>query len=153
MQLDDFNDFAPSSGAASGGGQGDFLARERELLGDEFGPTPTGLPSSSDFNEKSSGFPEFESSAPSATQNSRPSSDFVSSFERDPPKQQSASVAIDDDDEDEDDLVGGGGAAAVGGNDDAVQQFQSQYPDLDLYPAQPQQTQSQPSQQQVCSPV
>jgi len=101
------------------------------------------LPSSSDFTDGnagggSGGFPEFESSAP-ATSNSRPSNDFVSSFERDPPKQQKQATVAIDDDEDDDDAPGGGS----GGND-AVQQFQSQYPDLDLYPAQT----SQPQQSQ-----
>lgn len=145
-QLDDFNDFAGSAGGSGNGGgggaQGDFLARERELLGDEFGPTPAGLPSSSDFDSSGSAsrFPELDIAPTAAAAASRPSSDFVSSFERDPPKKskpQQASVAFDDDEDDEDHQL------PAGGNDE-VQQFQSNYPDLDLYPAQ----QAAPQQQQ-----
>ena len=146
-QLDDFNDFSagPTSSSAAGQ-QGDFLARERELLGDEFGPTPTGLPSASDFQDPSSAsrshFPELDDAAAPSNGAARPASnDFVSSFQRDPApsaKPNSASVAIDDDDDD-DDLMGGGARAAPAAereDDSAVQQFQSQYPDLQLYPPQ-----------------
>lgn len=146
--LDDFNDFSagPTSSSAAGQ-QGDFLARERELLGDEFGPTPTGLPSASDFQDPPSAsrshFPELDDAAGAASATAaRPSNnDFVSSFQRDPApsaKPNSASVAIDDDDDDND-LMGGGAPAAPATereDDSAVQQFQSQYPDLQLYPPQ-----------------
>lgn len=145
--LDDFNEFSgPSSGD-----QGDFLARERELLGDEFGPTPTNVPNVSELSKGSGGaagaFPdlddEFGGPAPSRLAGGNNSNDFVSSFERDPPKNSnSASVAIGDDDDDDADLMGGAGS---GGNDEAVQQFTSQYPDLQLYPAQDQYQQQAPA--------
>ena len=102
------------------------------------------MPSASDFQEPSSAsrshFPELDDAA--STGAGRPSNnDFVSSFQRDPApsaKPNSASVAIDDDDDD-DDLMGGGPRAAPAAereDDSAVQQFQSQYPDLQLYPPQ-----------------
>ena len=140
LQLDDFNDFA----APSGGSQSDFLARERELLGEEFGPTPGGLSSANDFNEKprgSSAFPSLDddddlgrtsspkvtspTSSSAARHAAKPSSDFVSSFQRDPPPavKPSSSVAIANDDEDGDN-----------DNDTAMLHFQSQYPDLQPYP-------------------
>jgi len=140
--LDDFNDFS----APSGDSQGDFLARERELLGDEFGPTPTGVPNASEFNDQQhqskGSFPELDdmgSSSNSKTPASAPSDDFMSSFERDPAPaaapaatSHSASVAVDDDDDD----------------DAAVQQFQSQYPDVQIYPPVQSETPQPPQQQQ-----
>lgn len=144
MQLDDFNDFsgAPASG---GGSQSDFLARERELLGDEFGPTPAGLPNASDFNEKQtssgSGFPALDddilsggSPAPAAAANnqqSRMSNDFLSSFERDPPAKQT-SVAVENDEDEDDDL----------------NKFQNQYPDIAPYQPVSHATPQPPQQQQ-----
>lgn len=162
QQLDDFNDYS----APSGGSQGDFLARERELLGDEFGPTPTDLPSASEFEDKPKGssttFPELDdmpssgAAAPSTTAAKTANDDFMSSFERDPApeepssstgsaqKSQNATVVTDDGDD----------------QDDAVQQFESQYPDVQIYPAVQQPEPVQPTQQEyqvsrsgVCAPV
>lgn len=137
QQLDDFDDFsAPTGGSA---GQGDFLARERELLGDEFGPTPTDLPSTGDFDEKPSrsSFPALDGddsdNKPAA---SRPSNDFISSFERDQPAAPAASSISAKVEEDDDDDA----------HDDAmlhadINKFQTQYPDLQVYPAVDQQQQ------------
>lgn len=149
IQLDDFDDF--STPAAGGAAQGDFLARERELLGDEFGPTPTNIPTAGDFDEKPrTSFPALDgngdddilTSPPAASASaSRPSNDFMSSFERDQPAAPSASQSISAKVEEDD-----------GDDDDAmlhadINKFQTQYPDLQVYPA----VDQQPPQHQVSS--
>lgn len=158
QQLDDFNDFSSPSGGGGGGAQGDFLARERELLGDEFGPTPTGIPSAGDFEDDDkkarSSFPELDGDdfkSPPATSTGRPSNDFMSSFERDSPAAPAAaastgsgpsltSAKVEEDDDDD-------GISA--GLQQDINKFQSQYPDLQVYPPADQQQQQQSSQYQV----
>jgi hypothetical protein len=131
MQLDDFDDFSAPAGAA--GAQGDFLARERELLGDEFGPTPTNIPSTADFEDKPrTSFPSLDGgdsddilkSPPAAGHSSRPSNDFMSTFERDQPAaaapaSNSVSAKVEDDDEHDDSMLHAD-----------INKFQTQYPDL-----------------------
>lgn len=142
-QLDDFDDFS----APAGGAQGDFLARERELLGDEFGPTPTNIPSSGDFeNKPRTSFPSLDgdddglntasnAAPPSA---SRPSNDFVSSFEREQPAASSVSAKVEEDDEHDDAMLHAD-----------INKFQTQYPDLQVYPAVDQQQSSHQVRRQV----
>lgn len=122
-QLDD--DFGASTGA---GGGTDWLAREREMLGDTFGDAPAN--SNTDFDHASSAFPSLDDDdedsgfAPPVQQQQQPQqqqqrtqqrSDFVNSFERDPVPAPNVSVT----------------------GHDELSAFENQFPEVDTAPAPP----------------